>query len=102
MFAGDASSDDCVAADASSGDCLCLQVLQLMPSVMKSIHPWHHPDRSLLCHCLHSALLTHALDAAEQKNVLSLVSSLIQVCVCVCMFGGGGGGVVCVCVREST
>ncbi|KAK7094712.1 gem-associated protein 4-like [Littorina saxatilis] len=55
-----------------------VQVLRLVPGVMTSVHPLHHPQLSLLCHCLHDALLNQALGAIEQKNVLNLVSSLVQ------------------------
>lgn len=50
-----------------------------MPAVCRTEHPVHHSDRSLLCHCLHSALVTHELDSSEQKNFMGLLASLIQV-----------------------
>ncbi|KAL8612812.1 hypothetical protein ACOMHN_033482 [Nucella lapillus] len=55
-----------------------VKVFQLIPGVMRSVHPLHHPGRSLLGHCLHSVIHGRSLDTREQTNCLSLLSYLVK------------------------
>ncbi|KAK7504391.1 hypothetical protein BaRGS_00004257 [Batillaria attramentaria] len=57
---------------------LVVKVLRLMPAVCRCTHPQNHPDSSLLSHSIHAALHGHPLDSREQKNIITLVSSLVQ------------------------